>query len=216
MDLVSESVPEDYDLKKKVWSGFAPYLPGHSILTTNTSSLLPSKFKDACGAPERFLSWHFHTPVFFQNLVDVMPSPATDPLYCKILMDFSPMIGQNVVYLENEYPRYLANTMFGAIIRSALKLYLDGAASYEDIDKAWMGVRKADMGPFGLMDKVGLDIEIHVLSQDPTQTKAVEMLEKMVSQGKLGVKSGQGFYSYPNPKFEKPGFIVRPRPVPEL
>ena len=73
VQLVSESVPENIALKKKVWNEFNQYLPADAILTTNTSTLLPSMFAEASGRPERFLAWHFHLPAFTANIVDVMP-----------------------------------------------------------------------------------------------------------------------------------------------
>ena len=103
IDLVSESVAEEVPVKFSVWEQFAPYLPSHAILTTNTSSLMPSEFVKACGAPDRFLAWHFHTPVFFQNLADIMPLPETTPDVVKVIVDFSNKIHQNSVILNVEH-----------------------------------------------------------------------------------------------------------------
>lgn len=214
INLVSESVPEDYATKQVAWGAFAPYLPAHAVLTTNTSTLAPSRYMEACGAPERFLAWHFHTPVFFQNMADVMPTPKTDAAYTQCMMEFSLRVGQNAVLLEKETPSYLANNMLVPVMRAALSLYVDGAASVEDIDRAWMAVRRADAGPFGIMDKIGLDVVRHTLGGGPEFDREYAVLDAMLEEGKLGAKSGEGFYHHPNPSYQSENFVTRPKPVP--
>lgn len=210
VDLVSESVLESYEIKEKVWRDFAPHLPEHAILTTNTSSLQPSRFADACGAPQRFLAWHFCLPVFFQNIADVMPLPKTDKKYVSVMVEFSRKIHENAIVLKKETEGYLANSMLFAVLNEALSLYRREAADIENIDKAWMGARLAEIGPFGIIDKIGTDLSAEIIGNwDGVDLKNIEILKEMASKGLLGIKSKKGFYTYPNPVFQKQGFIFR-------
>ncbi len=214
IDLVSESVLERVEIKRAVWSAFAPYLPQKAILTTNTSSLLPSSFAAACGDMSRFLAWHFAAPVFFQNLVDIMPIPETAPEYVPLMESFSKKIRQNSVVLHKEVEAYLHNNMLFSVLNTALGLYRTGAADAVAIDRSWMGVRMANSGPLGIVDKIGLDTMRDIFANwdgyDP-QNNAV--LDEMIAQGRLGVKSGRGFYSYPDPEYRREGFVFRAQPL---
>lgn len=216
VDLVSESVFERYDTKEEVWAKFAPHLPKRAILTSNTSSLRPSRFANACGAPERFLAWHFYTPIFFQNTVDVMPLPETNPEFVRTMVDFSRIIHENPVLITKETPGFLANNMLFSVLNTAMDLYRQGSAGFEEIDRSWMGVRLANAGPFGLMDKIGLDTTHDIMCKwYGTNQENMPLLADKVAKGELGIKSGKGFYTYPDPAFLAPDFVVRARPVEE-
>ncbi|NLW79080.1 MAG: 3-hydroxybutyryl-CoA dehydrogenase [Ruminococcaceae bacterium] len=212
IDLVTESVYEDPAIKKAVWSEFAPYLPKTAVLTTNTSTMLPSLFAEASGAPERFLSWHFAANTFFRNLVDVMPHPGTDPRYTRLMADFSRRIGLNPVVIEKEVGSYLANTMLASLIVAAMKLLSGGYASATEIDRSWMGVQKVASGPFGIMDSIGLNTMLLTLKPLLNETELAP-LQALVDGGHLGIKTGQGFYTYPDPAFKRPGFLTDAKPV---
>lgn len=216
IQLVSESVLEDVSTKQAMWSRFAPYFPEDAVLTTNTSSLLPSQFMEATGAPERFLAWHFHTPVFIQNYADVMITPKTDPQAMQTMIDFSAKVNQNCGVLTKELDSFMANNMLFGVFDQALRIYLDGYADFVDIDKAWMGVRVYPIGPFGLMDKIGIPTMRHIYAgreQNDVLQRSVALFDNMIAEGKLGKPNGKGFYTYPNPAFEQDGFISRAKPV---
>lgn len=213
VDLVSESVSEDVEVKIETWKKFAPYLPKEAILTTNTSSLLPSMFADASGAPERFLSWHFHLTVFKQNLVDIMVHERTDLKYVEILKEFTESIGQNYCFLKKECAGFLANNLLFVVLDKALDLYLFGAADFVDIDKAWMTVRLENSGPFAIMDKIGLDVIIDLLPKSDNRQAKIDLLQTMIDNNKLGMKTGEGFYKYPNAVWQREDFVNRPKPI---
>ena len=213
VDLVSESVAEDLAAKLATWKKFAPYLPKHAILTTNTSSLLPSAFAEASGAPERFLAWHFHLTVYRQNLADIMPHPGTDPRNVEMLREYTESIGQNCCVLKREYAGYLANSMLFVVLDKALDLYLAGAADFVDIDKAWMAVRLENSGPFGIMDKIGFDVMVDLLPESPNKREKLALFANMMSAGKYGAKSGRGFYIYPDPLYAEKDFVLRPAAI---
>jgi 3-hydroxybutyryl-CoA dehydrogenase len=212
-DLVSESVPEDPVLKGRVLGQFNELCPERAVLTTNTSTLLPSMFADATGRPDRFAALHFHTPVWLSNVVDVMPHPGTSADTTECLMGFARRIGQIPIRLRRESFGYVFNALYSAINREALTLVANGIASVEDVDRAWMGIMKMPIGPFGMLDGVGLDTVWHITDYWARQTgdrqlrANAEFIRTYLDRGHLGVKSGQGFYRYPDPAYQAPGFV---------
>ena len=198
-DLINESVTEDIELKKKVWKQFGELAPEKTILTTNTSYLLPSMFADISGKPSKFCALHFHD-VFYSRVVDIMPHPGTDPSLIPLLEKFGKSLNQVPVLVKKENPGYIFNTMLLALIGAAGKLLTGEVASVEDIDKSWMGNFHMPMGPFGILDSIGLDTAWHVTkSREDSASKAFAAHHKTyIDQGKLGEKTGEGFYKYPN------------------
>lgn len=217
IDLVSESVPEDPGLKGKVFAQFDALCPPRTIFTTNTSTLVPSQFARKSGRPDRLLALHFHQPVWISNVVDVMPHAGTAPEITSRVLDFTKHIGQIPIHIHKESHSYVFNTMFSAVNRQALTLAANGVATVEDIDRAWMGIMKMPIGPFGMMDLVGLDTVWHISHYWARRAFFVRQLKKnadfvkpYIDRGWLGRKSGRGFYTYPNPAFQRPGFIAAP------
>jgi len=210
VDLVNESVYEEYDAKEEVWKSFAPYLPKHAILTTCSSSLNASRFADACGAPERFLAWHFYMPSFYRNVTDTAPLPKTDPAILDVISELAWEIHQNPCILNKETPGYLANNMLYSFVDMGLTLYRTGAAPFEDIDRSWMGVRQEQSGPFGILDAAGIDTMYAILKQwARTTPENLPILEEKIVKGEIGEKVGKGFYDYPNPAYKDPDFLHR-------
>ncbi len=211
-DLVSESVPEDPALKGKVFAQFNEICPPRTIFTTNSSSLVPSMFARATGRPERFLAFHFHD-VVTSSIVDVMPHPGTLPEVTAAVEAFAEKIGQIPIMLQKEQPGYVFNTMLMAFLGEALGMAAKGVASIEDIDRAWMGVMHTQVGPFGIMDGVGLDTVWKITSywaaktHDAKARKNADFIKEYLDQGLLGQKSGRGFYTYPDPAFARRGFL---------
>jgi 3-hydroxybutyryl-CoA dehydrogenase len=213
-DLISESVPEDPKLKRKVFAQFNELCPPRTIFTTNTSTLLPSTFAEATGRPAQFAALHFHQPVWECNVVDVMPHPGTSEETVALLQDFAKRIGQIPILLKKESNGYVFNAMLSALLRAALELAVNDVASVEDVDRAFMGVMKTPVGPFGIMDLVGLDTIWDITNYWAKRAffarqlrKNANFLKEHVDQGHCGVKSGRGFYTYPDPAFQQPGFV---------
>lgn len=207
-DLVSESVTEDLEVKKKVWAQFGVLCPEKTIFTTNTSSLLPSKFAKETGRPERFCALHFHD-VFYANVVDIMPNPKTEEGIIAILKEYGESIQQTVVIMKRESPGYIFNAMLISVIGAAGALVTFDIASIEDVDRSWMGNFKMSSGPFGIIDEIGLDTAWHVIHvyKDEKNKRFSKLLKTYINQGKLGRKVGEGFYKYPNPKYNDTNFI---------
>lgn len=207
-DFINESVLENLEVKKEVWQYFGPASPDHCILTTNTSYLLPSQIAAETGHPERFCAFHFHD-VFYANVVDIMPHPSTAPFITDLLHEMGKRLNQTPVLVQKENHGYVFNFMLMAIIGAAGKLAVSDVASIHDIDRSWMGNFKMQMGPFAILDEIGLETAWHVTSTRPDAASQhfAKFLKTYIDQGKLGVKTGEGFYQYPDPDFKKPGFI---------
>ncbi|MFT6971328.1 MAG: 3-hydroxybutyryl-CoA dehydrogenase [Roseivirga sp.] len=207
-DFINESVTENLELKRKVWAQFGELCPEKTLFTSNTSYLLGSQIADATGRPERFCNFHFHD-VFYSNVVDVMPNTSTEPWINDLLMELGKILWQTPVFVQKENHGYIFNYMLMALIGAAGSLKTMDIGSIEDIDRSWMGNFKMEMGPFGILDTVGLETAWHITSSQPDKKSQAfaELLKTYVDAGKLGVKTGEGFYKYPNPKYKEEGFI---------
>jgi 3-hydroxybutyryl-CoA dehydrogenase len=213
-DLISEAIPEDPKLKGRVLAEFNAVCPSRTIFVTNTSTLLPSQFAKASGRPERLLALHFHLPVWTTNLADVMPHQDTLPEVTALVVAFARRIGQVPIELHREHHGYVFNAMYTALNREAITMAERGVASVEDIDRSWMHVIKTPVGPFGALDAVGIDTAWKItdywarrLVWVPQLRRNARFLKAYVDRGEVGVKSGKGFYSYPNPAYAQPDFI---------
>jgi 3-hydroxybutyryl-CoA dehydrogenase len=212
-DLLSEAVPEDPDLKGRVLAEWDRSCPSRTIFMTNTSTLLPSQFAQATGRADRLLALHFHLPVWINNLVDVMPHPGTAADATGLVLAFARQIGQVPIELRREHNGYVFNSMYTALNRAAITLAQQGVASIEDIDRSWMLITKAPVGPLGALDAVGLDTVwtitdywARALGDEQLRANA-EFLKAYLDRGALGIKSGRGFYTYPDPAYARPGFV---------
>lgn len=211
-DLISESVPEEPTLKKQVFAQFNKICPGHTIFTTNSSTLVPSMIAAATGRPDRFAALHFHDCTI-TNVVDVMPHPETSVETLDTILAFCKDIGQYPIELKKEQHGYVFNTMLTELLGAALGLASKKVALPEEIDRAWMGIMKTRVGPFGIMDSVGLETVYKITNywaektNDPKRRGNAVYLKSFVEKGDLGVKTGKGFYDYPDPVFLRPDFM---------
>jgi 3-hydroxybutyryl-CoA dehydrogenase len=212
VDLVSESVPEDPALKGKVFSRLNRCCPEHVLFTTNTSTLMPSMFAKDTGRPDRLAALHFHD-VRISTIVDVMPHAGTSSETIDLVRDFAIRIGQTPIVMGRESPGYVFNFMLSNLFESALTLAANGVASVEDIDRSWMGVTHMPTGPFGIMDSVGLQTVWKITDfwarklNHPQKMKNADFVKRYVEGNRLGVKSGEGFYRYPKPRYRDSDFL---------
>ena len=211
-DIINESVPEDPALKAEVFGQFNEICPEHTIFTTNTSTLLPSMIAEATGRPDRFCALHFHD-CKTTNVVDIMPHPGTSEATLSAVRTFCTAIDQYPIELKKEQPGYVFNTMLTEWMGVALTLASREIASVRDIDRAWMGIMRSTVGPFGIMDSIGLETTYHVTDYWAKKTNAAKalknaaFLKSYVERGDLGIKTGKGFYSYPEPEYLSPDFL---------
>jgi 3-hydroxybutyryl-CoA dehydrogenase len=212
VDLISESVPEDLELKGEVFGQFHKLCPTRTIFTSNTSMLMPSMFAEATGRPEKLIALHFHD-LRANNIADLMPHPGTAPEIIDLVHGFAESIGQIVIILRRENSGYLFNAMLSSLFSSALSLASRKVATIQDIDRSWMGVMHMAIGPFGIMDQVGLSTVWLITDYwakktgDPQAQANADFLKQYVDKGHLGFKTNQGFYSYPNPAYANPNFL---------
>jgi len=209
-DLISESVTEELSIKEKVWKQIGELAPNKTIFTTNTSYLLPSQLATISGRPEKFCAFHFHD-VFYARIVDIMPHPSTDLSLIPLLMDFGRALNQVPVMVRKESPGYIFNFMLMALLGAAGRLKTKDIASIEDIDRSWMVNFHMPSGPFGIIDNIGLDTAWHVVKEreDEASKAFAKLLKEYIDQGKLGEKTGEGFYKYPKPAYRDTKFLNR-------
>ncbi len=193
-DLVSESILEDIDAKKAVWSEISKYAAKNTILTTNTSSLMPSSFSSVISNKANFCAFHFHD-LFDARVVDIMPIKETDSKTVSALYDFAPEIGQVPIILHKENPGYAFNAMLMPWLVSACDLVRRGVSSPEEVNMCWVVNTGSVKGPIELIDQVGLDLFHHILtaSPDPVARENADFVKKnYIDKGDLGEKTGKG------------------------
>jgi 3-hydroxybutyryl-CoA dehydrogenase len=170
-------------------------------------------FADVMGRPEKLAALHFHD-LRSTNIVDLMPHPGTAPQVVDLVRDFAESIGQIVIMLQRENSGYVFNTLLSSLFSSALTLASRNVATVRDIDRSWMGVMHTPMGPFGIMDQIGLSTvwiitDYWAKKTGDAQARAnADFLKQYVDKRLLGLKTNQGFYSYPNPAYADQKFLL--------
>lgn len=213
-DLVVEAVPERLDLKREVYTKLGKTAPAKTIFATNSSTLLPSAMADFTGRPERFLALHFADPVWSSNIAEVMGHPRTDSSVYQAVVDFARRIGMEPIELTKEQPGYVLNSLLVPFLRAGLDLLVDGVADSETIDKVWRIFARAPEGPFQMIDRIGLNTAYNVsaLGDEKAQAIGKYLKENFIDRGKLGVATGEGFYTYPTATLQEEVASARPRP----
>jgi 3-hydroxybutyryl-CoA dehydrogenase len=191
--LVSESVFEDLELKRKIHAELDRLCEPATILTTNTSALLVSDIEDAVGRGERFAALHSHLGA---PLVDIVGGPRTSAATIDLLERYVRSLRGIPMVLEKEHKGYAFNALMGPLLTTALMLVVEGLATHEEVDRAWMVNRKAPMGPFGMMDLFGLNVvydswrgEDPDSALGPVRAKILPYLAPRVERGDLGMKT---------------------------
>ena len=213
-DFVIEAVYEDVEVKRQVFSQLNRICPSHTILATNSSSIRCSLIADATKRPEKVLNMHFLNPLWVRPLVEVMGSSSTSEESIETTVQLGQRIGLTPVTVNGEVTGYIFNRLWRAIKKTSLHLVDKGYASFEDVDRAFMIGIPAPFGPFMGMDTVGLDVILAIEEQwyresGDESDKPPKILVEKVKKGELGVKTGKGFYQYPNPSFKRPGWLKR-------
>ncbi|MFD1629372.1 3-hydroxyacyl-CoA dehydrogenase [Pseudopedobacter beijingensis] len=213
-DLVIEAVPENPQIKIDFYQKLSKAAPQKTIFATNSSTLLPSDFADATGRPEKFLALHFANEIWKHNTAEVMGHPGTDKKVFDSVVAFSKSIGMVALPLHKEQPGYIVNSLLVPLLTAATDLLVNEVADAETIDKTWMVATSAPIGPFAILDIVGITTAYNInkmaadATNDPLKIKTVEYLKKnFIDKNKLGVSTGEGFYKYPNPAYLDKDFM---------
>lgn len=197
-DLVIEAIPEVLSLKQETYGKLGELAPEKTIFATNSSTLLPSAMKDATGRPDRFLALHFANSIWKFNTAEVMGTADTDPAVFDTVLAFASEIGMVPVPVRKEKAGYVLNSLLVPFLNSAAELAAGGYADPHDVDKVWRIATGAPMGPFQIYDIIGLNTPYNILSHgdERLQKLAAWLKENYIDKGKLGIATGEGFYSY--------------------
>lgn len=219
-DLVIEAVPEVPAIKTRVYQDMAAWLAPRTIVATNSSTLLPRDFAAATGRPDRYCALHFANLIWALNLVEIMAHPGTSRETLTAATLFAIEIGQVPIAVQKEQNGYVLNTWFVATLTAAISLVVNGVSTPEDVDRTYMILnRGCAMGPFGLLDMVGMKTAYDVSSYWGTLNNDAQMLknaayvkERFLDKGLQGLMGGEGFYRYPNPAYAAADFLAVPDP----
>ncbi|MFT4413698.1 3-hydroxyacyl-CoA dehydrogenase [Fredinandcohnia humi] len=213
-DLVIEAVPEVVAIKTEFYQNLGKVAPEKTIFATNSSTLLPSQFAEATGRPEKFLALHFANEIWRNNTAEIMNHPGTDMKVFDQVVEFAKAIGMVALPLHKEQPGYILNSLLVPFLEAAQMLLVKEVADVETIDKTWMVATGAPLGPFAILDVVGVTTAYNITnakaqaSGDENFKKLAELLKnEYIDKGKLGRETGEGFYKYPNPSFLNPDFL---------
>ncbi|MCP9290203.1 MULTISPECIES: 3-hydroxyacyl-CoA dehydrogenase family protein [Gracilimonas] len=200
VDLVVEAVPENFEIKKTVWEKVDKAAPDHAILGSNTSSISITKLAALTSRPEKFIGMHFFNPVPVMKLVEIVRGLQTDDETYEIVKEASEKLNKVPVPV-NDAPGFVSNRVLMPMINEAIFCVGEGVATAEHVDEVMKLGMAHPMGPLRLADFIGLDVCLDILNvlyegfKDPKYRPA-PLLVKMVDAGKLGNKTGEGFYTY--------------------
>ncbi|RAK14087.1 3-hydroxybutyryl-CoA dehydrogenase [Anoxybacillus vitaminiphilus] len=200
-DIVIEAVIEDLDVKKEVFSKLDEIVRENVILATNTSSMSITAIAAATKRPERVAGMHFFNPAQIMKLVEVVRGYKTSDETVEEIKAFSKQLNKEPVEVKKDSPGFIVNRIMIPQFIEAIRLLEEGVASAEDIDKAVTLGLNYPMGPFTLQDFAGVDIGLHVMDYMYQEFKddrfaAPLLLRQLVRAGRLGRKTGAGFYDY--------------------
>ena len=199
-DLVIEAIPERLDLKQQLFRGLQGTVAKGAVFATNTSSLSVSAIGEALDDPTRIIGTHFFNPVFVMKLLELVATPLTAPEVIADVTAFGARIGKECILVKDS-PGFATSRLGVALGMEAIRMLQEGVASAADIDKAMELGYRHPMGPLRLTDLVGLDVRLAIgeylsskLGNPAFEPPA--LMREMVAEGRLGQKSGQGFYRW--------------------
>lgn len=199
-DLIEEAVPEDLDLKKKVFSELDRLCPAHTIFGTNTSCLSVTDMSAATTRGDKLLGMHFHNPAPVMRLLELVRTIMTSEETIQAVTEFGKTLGKTVV-VAPDVGGFIVTRLFTPFLLGAVHMLEDGIATREEIDTSMKLAVNHPMGPLEVIDFIGLDTELAIDEMLYEETKDPKyapplLLKKMVAAGWLGRKTGKGFYEY--------------------
>ena len=204
VDLISESIAENLEVKQDIFRKLDEICDAKTLFTTNTSGLSISQIATAVSHPERFAGMHYFNPPQIVPAMEIIKGKETSDATCEVLMDLAKQMQKQPILVQKDVPGFVASRLQFAVVREALHLVEEGIASPADIDavmKHGLGLRWALLGPLEIADLGGLDIfntvGSYVAKSMSNATDSPKVLQDLVAAGKLGAKTGSGFYDYP-------------------
>jgi len=200
VDLVVEAATENVDLKLKIFKELDLKAPKKAILASNTSSISITKIASVTNRPEKVIGMHFMNPVPIMKLVEIISGYNTSEQVTSTIMELSKKLGK-VPVAVNDYPGFVANRILMPMLNEAIETLYNGVAGIYEIDTVMKLGMAHPMGPLQLADFIGLDVCLSILNvlydgfKNPKYAPC-PLLVNMVQAGKLGIKSGEGFYDY--------------------
>ncbi|HEV2148194.1 MAG TPA: 3-hydroxyacyl-CoA dehydrogenase family protein [Longimicrobiaceae bacterium] len=203
-DLVVEAVPERIDVKLRTFEDADCHAPAHAVLASNTSSISISRIAEATGRPAQVVGLHFFNPVHIMKLLEVVRGEATSQATVDAALAFARKIGKEPIVVTDT-PGFASSRLGVVLGLEAMRMVEQGVASPQDIDTAMTLGYNHPMGPLRLTDLVGLDVRLGIAEYlndalGGEQYRPPEILRRMVAEGKLGKKSGEGFYRWEDGK----------------
>lgn len=202
-DIVIESMSEDPEAKIGVYKQMKDLLPEKTILVTNSSTMLPSRFAEYTGRPEKYLSLHFANTIWKNNTAEVMGHPGTDKAIYDKVVAFAADINMVPLKLYKEQPGYILNSMLVPFLGAAQALWANEVSDPQTIDLTWRLATGAPKGPFEILDIVGLETayNIHIMKPESKvegslENRICKLLKEKIDKGETGINTGKGFYDY--------------------
>ena len=202
-DVVIESVSENLELKQKIFHKLDQLCPEHTILASNSSTLMPGMLASATQRPDKVLVAHYFNPPYLLPLVEIVRHKETSDESVTAIYDLLTRAGKSPAIVQKEVPGFIGNRLQLALLREALSIVEQGIATPQDVDivvKNGFGRRFAAAGPFEILDIAGWDLVMaatqYVLPDLESSTNISPVLKDKVEKGELGVKTGKGFYDW--------------------
>ena len=202
-DVVIESMSENPQAKVEIYEKMRDLLDEKTLLLTNTSTLLPSMFAEHTGRPDRYLALHFANSIWKNNTAEVMGHAGTSPESFRKTVEFAQELQMVPLQLHKEQPGYILNSLLVPFLNAAEMLWAEGVSDPETIDKTWQLGTGAPVGPFKILDIVGLETAYNIVSLNPeskkegsTMQRIASLLKEKIDKGEKGINAGKGFYTY--------------------
>ena len=201
-DLISESIPENLELKTKLLQKLEGLVNKKTIITTNTSGLSLETLSNHINPKFQFAAMHFHLG---SRLVDIVRGTHTSEETIISIKTFVETLGCGGIIYKNRNSKYALNPMLGALTTQSMLMVIEGRYSIEEIDGAWKNANDSKLGPFGIMDMLGLDVIKNAWEEQDKESRLIDHKEKIlkhlssyIDKNKLGIKTGEGFLNHSN------------------
>ena len=214
-DYVIEALPEKLEIKEDFYKQLSKLAPTKTVFASNSSTMVPSQLVKFVDRPTKYLHMHFANKIWKCNVAEIMGTDQTDPAVYQEVVDFAKAIKMVPIEIHKEQPGYVLNALLIPFVVSAMSLWVKGVADPETVDKDWMISTGAPVGPFMMLDDVGLRTTWNIMNGlYATQHKELfkqiaDKLKEKLDAGQEGLESGEGFYKYPHPAFEDPDFLKK-------